>query len=60
MSPNATAPSPEIACPHCGSADVERHARFGSEVSAEAWYCNGCRTVFERVRYDGRRAEAGR
>lgn len=47
-------------CPHCGSTDTERHSRFGSEVSAEQHYCNGCRTVFERIKYDGEVADTGR
>jgi ribosomal protein L37AE/L43A len=47
-------------CPHCDSTDTERHSRFGSEVSAEQHYCNGCRTVFERIKYDGEVADTGR
>lgn len=47
-------------CPFCGAADAEPHSRFGSEVSAEQWYCRSCRTVFERLRYDGKRPGTGR
>jgi ribosomal protein L37AE/L43A len=54
----ATGATPQ--CPHCGSTDTERHSRFGSEVSAEQHYCNGCRTVFERIKYDGEVADTGR
>lgn len=48
------------ACPFCGSTDTERESAFGSEVSAEQHYCHGCHTVFERIKYDGRSADARR
>lgn len=47
-------------CPFCGSTDTELESAFGSEVSAEQHYCHGCHTVFERVKYDGASADAGR
>ena len=47
-------------CPHCDSTDTEEHAPFGCEISAEQIYCNGCNTVFERIKYDGNLADTGR
>lgn len=47
-------------CPFCGSTDTERESAFGSEISKEQYYCNGCRTVFERIKYDGKAADTGR
>lgn len=47
-------------CPFCGSVDVELESAFGGEVSKTRYYCNGCRTVFERIKYDGRRPDTGR
>lgn len=47
-------------CPFCGSTDTERESAFGSEVSAEQHYCHGCHTVFERIKFDGASADAGR
>jgi transposase-like protein len=47
-------------CPYCGSTDTELHSAFGSEVSKSQYYCNGCRTVFERIKYDGDVADTGR
>lgn len=48
------------ACPFCGSTDTERESAFGSEVSAAQHYCHGCHTVFERIKFDGATADAGR
>lgn len=45
---------PAIECPHCGSSDVEQESAFGSEVSKSQYYCRDCRTVFERIKYDGK------
>jgi len=46
--------TPDVECPHCGSADVEQESKFGSEISKSQYYCNGCNTVFERIKYDGK------
>lgn len=40
-------------CPYCGSRDVVRFSRFGSEVSSQQYECKGCGAPFERLRYDG-------
>lgn len=57
-SPDDPAANPE--CPFCGSTETERESRFGSEVSKSQYYCHGCKTVFERLKYDGKSADTGR
>lgn len=47
-------------CPFCGSADVELESAFGSEISKSQYYCNKCSTVFERIKFDGKRPNTGR
>lgn len=61
LDPDASAtPEPEPECPFCGSTDTDRHSRFGSEVSKSQYYCNGCNTIFERIKYDGDLPDTGR
>lgn len=55
-----TSDDPEVACPFCGSAAVERTSRFGTEISKQGYFCTDCRTPFERLKYDGRRPDTGR
>jgi len=50
----------EAVCPFCGSADTELESTFGTEVSKSQYYCNGCETVFERIKYDGAMPDTGR
>lgn len=50
----------EAICPFCGSDDTEIESTFGSEVSKSQYYCRGCRTVFERIKYDGATPATGR
>ena len=50
----------EAVCPFCGSADTELESTFGSEVSKSQFYCNGCHTIFERIKYDGAMPDTGR
>jgi hypothetical protein len=47
-------------CPYCESTDVTLESAFGSEISKRQYYCHGCRTVFERLKYDGERPDTGR
>lgn len=49
-----------IECPFCGSGDVERLSRFGTEISKQAFFCDACRSPFERLKYDGKRPDTGR
>lgn len=51
---------PAVVCPFCDSSDVERLTRFGSEISKQGYFCNACRSPFERLKYDGRRPDTGR
>ena len=41
-----------VACPFCGSADVELLALFGSQLLTDQYYCCACRTPFEHLRAD--------
>lgn len=52
--------SPLAVCPFCESTDVEPESTFGSEISQAQFYCNNCNTIFERIKYDGRRPDTGR
>jgi chromosome segregation ATPase len=47
-------------CPFCGSTETEVEAAFGSEVSKTQYYCDGCNTVFERIKFDGDLPDTGR
>jgi transposase-like protein len=50
----------EPTCPFCGSTDVELESAFGSEISKSQYYCNGCSTMFERLKFDGKHPNSGR
>lgn len=41
-------------CPFCGGSDTELHALFGSHASVTTYWCRGCRSPFEQLRW-GRR-----
>ncbi len=41
-----------VACPFCGSAEVELLALFGSQLLTDQYYCRACRTPFEHLRAD--------
>jgi DNA-directed RNA polymerase subunit RPC12/RpoP len=43
---------PPVACPHCGSTDVEVEAAFGSQLMTAQYWCRACRTVFERLKVE--------
>ncbi|MBV0902895.1 PaaD-like zinc ribbon domain-containing protein [Haloarcula salina] len=47
-------------CPFCGSTETERESAFGSEISKSQYYCHGCNTMFERLKYDGKSPDTGR
>lgn len=40
-----------IPCPFCESEDTAQFATFGGQASTSQYYCNGCRTVFETMRW---------
>lgn len=39
-----------ISCPHCGSRETELMSLFGQQLLTVQYYCNKCRTPFERVK----------
>lgn len=41
-----------VLCPHCGSTDVKVEAAFGGSLMTRQYWCEGCRTVFEWVRWE--------
>jgi DNA-directed RNA polymerase subunit RPC12/RpoP len=41
---------PRIECPFCGSDETEFFSLFGQQLLTVQYYCNGCRTPFERVK----------
>ena len=45
-------PAHPVACPHCGSTEVELEAAFGSQLMTAQYWCRACRTVFERLKLD--------
>lgn len=50
----------EPTCPFCGSTAVALESAFGSEISKSQYYCNDCSSVFERIKFDGKRPNTGR
>ena len=46
-------------CPWCGSPAVEQIAAYGSLLMTSQWYCNACRSPFERVRHRGDSDDSG-
>jgi hypothetical protein len=44
-------PAGDVACAFCDSTDTEMIALFGGFLLASQYYCNGCHTVFEVVRW---------
>ncbi len=41
-----------VVCPHCDSTDVKVEAAFGGSLMTRQYWCEGCRTVFEWVRWE--------
>jgi len=41
-----------VACPYCGSTNTELFSLFGQQLLTVQYYCNACRTPFERVKDD--------
>jgi len=44
------APSADVACPRCGSADTERLSEFGSTACKALWRCRSCREPFDHFK----------
>jgi len=47
-----------IRCPYCDSTDTEFMSLFGQQLLTVQYYCNACRTPFERVKGDDVLADA--
>lgn len=45
-------PARTVACPFCGSTDVAVEAPFGGTLMTRQYWCRGCRTVFEWVKWE--------
>lgn len=43
----------EVTCPFCGSKDTEFFSLFGSVLMTSQYYCRNCKTVFDRVKWQG-------
>jgi transposase-like protein len=48
-SPAVSAGAPN--CPFCGSDETELMSLFGSSPLTSQYYCRGCRTAFEQVKW---------
>lgn len=41
-----------IKCPYCESTNTEPLALFGQQLLTVQYYCNNCKTPFERIKDD--------
>jgi hypothetical protein len=41
-----------ITCPFCSSHDTEFFSLFGRQLLTVQYYCNGCKTPFEKIKGD--------
>ena len=49
-----------VRCPYCESEDTELFSLFGQQLLTVQYYCNACRTPFERVKGDDILEDAAR
>lgn len=49
---NGTEQQVVVLCPYCGSTNTEFFSLFGQQLLTVQYYCNDCRTPFERVKDD--------
>jgi sarcosine oxidase delta subunit len=42
-----------VSCPWCGSRDVSEAAAYGSLLMTAQWFCESCKSPFERIRHRG-------
>jgi ring-1,2-phenylacetyl-CoA epoxidase subunit PaaD len=47
LGPRPQAVQPDVACPHCGSAQTEELTRFASTSCKALWRCGACREPFD-------------
>jgi transposase-like protein len=41
-----------VECPFCHATDTEMIALFGMQMMTSQYYCNGCHSAFEAVKWD--------
>lgn len=44
-----------VRCPFCGSADTALESAFGSTLGFAQYWCRGCRTAFEYLKWEDER-----
>ncbi len=42
----------QVSCPFCNSTETEMIALFGQQMMTSQYYCRGCCSVFEAVKWD--------
>ncbi len=42
----------QITCPFCKSTETEMIALFGQQMMTSQYYCRGCHSVFEAVKWN--------
>lgn len=52
VEPTATPPG-AVTCPWCGATDVSQIGPYGTLLMTAQWFCDACRSPFERVRHRG-------
>jgi ring-1,2-phenylacetyl-CoA epoxidase subunit PaaD len=50
LGPPPRAAQPDVACPHCGSAQTEELTRFASTSCKALWRCRSCREPFDHFK----------
>lgn len=40
-----------VHCPFCDGTDTKLFAPFGSQLSVSTYWCNTCRTAFEKLKW---------
>ena len=40
-----------VPCPFCAKSETELHSPFGSALSVATYWCRGCRTAFEWIKW---------
>jgi hypothetical protein len=40
-----------VSCPFCGSTRTELHSPFGPQLSVATYWCNGCHTAFDWIKW---------
>jgi hypothetical protein len=51
----------QVDCPFCGRAgQTELHSPFGPQLSVATYWCRGCHTAFDFVKWSGSRDQTAR